>query len=359
MSIGDKIEKYRKRIGMTKKDLAEMLDLTPSAVTYYEKGTRQPSLKVVMKIAEATKVPIEYFLTEKDYSFSSLSRGQGKLSKEEQKEVSGFQALVDNLMNVAEISGFDLSYKGSLDYLNKTLSEQDIGKIKGQLDLPEIVDYKSLVEALWLKWRVTVFEMPFRKRTLSAVTIRKDSVYSIFINKGITQERKLFSLAHELGHMLMHLKDNEFIISRLSARDIKEKQANDFAGKFVVPKSVLLQKLNDSAVNINRANIRKLAGFFNVSYECIVYNLAQMNLVDYREEVARKDSEIEDCDYEISLDNFPPVYKLLVYAAWKTGDISISKAANYLMTDIRTANEHFYTIQSILGQKEPNNGTDL
>jgi Zn-dependent peptidase ImmA (M78 family)/DNA-binding XRE family transcriptional regulator len=359
MNIGGKIEKYRKRIGMTKKDLAEKLDLTPSAVTYYENGARQPSLKAVMKIAKATKVPIEYFLMEKDYSFSTLSRGKGKLSKEEQQEVSGFQALVENLIHVAEISGFDLSYKGSSDYLNKTLSDQDIGKIKEQLDLPEIVDYESLVEALWLKWRVTVFEMPFQKRTLSAVTIRKGSVYSIFINKGTTPERKLFSLAHELGHILMHLKDNEFIISRLSARDIKEKQANEFAGKFVVPKSVLIQQLNDSAVDINRPNIRKLAGFFNVSYECIVYNLAQINLVDYREDVARKDTEIEDYDYEITLDNFPPVYKLLVYAAWKNGDISISKAANYLMTDIRTANEHFYKIQSILGQKEPNNGTDI
>ena len=46
------IRKIRLERGMTQKELASRLNVTPNAVTQWEKGTRNPSLNNVKKMAE-------------------------------------------------------------------------------------------------------------------------------------------------------------------------------------------------------------------------------------------------------------------------------------------------------------------
>jgi transcriptional regulator with XRE-family HTH domain len=46
------IRKIRLERGMTQKELARCLNVTPNAVTQWEKGTRNPSLNNVKKMAE-------------------------------------------------------------------------------------------------------------------------------------------------------------------------------------------------------------------------------------------------------------------------------------------------------------------
>ena len=53
----------------------------------------------------------------------------------------------------------------------------------------------------------------------------------IIVNKNFSNDRKRFTIAHELGHILMH-NENNFPIS--SYRD-KEKEANQFASEFLMP----------------------------------------------------------------------------------------------------------------------------
>lgn len=52
----------------------------------------------------------------------------------------------------------------------------------------------------------------------------------IFINAALTADRMRFTLAHELGHVLMH---------HLEPRASMEDEANDFAGNLILPKEML------------------------------------------------------------------------------------------------------------------------
>ncbi|MCB5271279.1 MAG: ImmA/IrrE family metallo-endopeptidase [Candidatus Cloacimonetes bacterium] len=354
MYVGGKIREYRERINLSGKGLAQRLGVSPAMVSYYEKGSRQVPLKTLVKISEITKVPIEYFITDKDYVVYSAYRGKGNISKEEREEVASFQEIVDHLINVANLAGFDLTYKGPHDFHGKAISDQGIGNIKTNLELPAVVDYKSLVEALWLQWKIVVFELPFVNRNLSAMTVRRDGVFCIFVNKGQSTERNLFSLAHELGHVLMHLDTDEFIVSRLGSRDPKEKEANDFASRFTVPVALLRDKLGDgmSAETLSAENIRGLAEYFNVSYECITYNLVKAKILQYNSHgVARIKQTVREYNDEITIDAFPTIYRLLVYVAWNNGDLSISKASKYLRSDIQTVNDEFRQICLLLGKE--------
>lgn len=67
----------------------------------------------------------------------------------------------------------------------------------------------------------------------------------IIINKSFSNDRKRFTLAHELGHLLMHNENNYPIPSY---RD-KEKEANNFASEFLMPDNAIKNSLRGLKFN--------------------------------------------------------------------------------------------------------------
>lgn len=67
----------------------------------------------------------------------------------------------------------------------------------------------------------------------------------IIVNKNFSNDRKRFTIAHELGHILMH-NENNFPIS--SFRE-KEKEANQFASEFLMPENSIKNSLRNLRLN--------------------------------------------------------------------------------------------------------------
>jgi Zn-dependent peptidase ImmA (M78 family) len=79
---------------------------------------------------------------------------------------------------------------------------------------------------------------------------------------------KRFTLAHELGHISMHFKmlhDEQQLISaqHLGSKDPQEKEANEFAAHFLMPKRAF--SLMADRLPFTADSIRKLAEHFGVS----------------------------------------------------------------------------------------------
>lgn len=51
--FGQVLKKWRKAEGLTQADLAERSDLHDTYISFLERGLRQPSLEVVLRLAEA------------------------------------------------------------------------------------------------------------------------------------------------------------------------------------------------------------------------------------------------------------------------------------------------------------------
>jgi len=62
MDLNEKIKFYRSKSGMTQRELAESSNISLRALSYYEKGIRQPPLEVMIKISKALNIPIDEFL---------------------------------------------------------------------------------------------------------------------------------------------------------------------------------------------------------------------------------------------------------------------------------------------------------
>lgn len=63
--VANRLKKLRKEAGLTQKQLADKLNISPSTVAMYESGKRTPDPKVVVTIAEFFNVSTDYLLRTK------------------------------------------------------------------------------------------------------------------------------------------------------------------------------------------------------------------------------------------------------------------------------------------------------
>ena len=94
-----------------------------------------------------------------------------------------------------------------------------------------------------------------------------------------TETRKRFSIAHELGHLFLHMgysidkniweknKDNEYF--RIDGGEL-EYQAHEFAAALLMPKEKFAEIMEHNYMGNGRYNIEKVANYFNVSFEAAV-----------------------------------------------------------------------------------------
>jgi len=145
------------------------------------------------------------------------------------------------------------------------------------LDKDEIItDICGLVESEGIKLHFIKVELD----NFSGLSVNdKDLGEAIIVNSyaAKTTERKIFTIAHEFGHILMHpasFNDEDMEIEE------QEKEANIFAGYFLMPQKAFHKRLEevkgldfvDAILHIKRA--------FKVSYEAVLYRLIEENVVD-------------------------------------------------------------------------------
>lgn len=97
----------------------------------------------------------------------------------------------------------------------------------------------------------------------------------IVINKNFSNDRKRFTLAHELGHILMH---NEFNFPISSYRDEKwkEKEANEFAGEFLMPEEAIVNSLR----NLKISDLMVLKNYWLTSMSSIIRRAFELGLIN-------------------------------------------------------------------------------
>lgn len=85
----------------------------------------------------------------------------------------------------------------------------------------------------------------------------------IFIQTDMPDDRKIFTLAHELGHHFLHegekLRVDDLDFSKDDKNTFEESQADYFAASLLVPKDLFEKKLQEDL------SVNQLAEFFQVS----------------------------------------------------------------------------------------------
>ena len=127
----------------------------------------------------------------------------------------------------------------------------------------------------------------------SGFALRDNGRWIIGINTSTSPRRQRFSIAHELGHLLLHegkplFVDHSVLISKrdeLSSlgTDVQEIEANRFAAAILMPRDLVISKLREElelATTDSRDElIARVARAFMVSTEAMGYRLINLSII--------------------------------------------------------------------------------
>ena len=71
--MGERIAQLRRKHGLSQAKLANALGLSASTIAMYEQGRREPSISIIVALADALGVTIDYLLTGRSRQETSFS----------------------------------------------------------------------------------------------------------------------------------------------------------------------------------------------------------------------------------------------------------------------------------------------
>lgn len=124
---------------------------------------------------------------------------------------------------------------------------------------------------------------------ISGLVFRKGEKFVIGVNGEQSESRKRFTVAHELGHILLHdlpdvhIDRNFTVMFRSSesslAKNVLEIEANAFAAELLMPEAFLLKDLRNVSLDIEDGRqVDELANKYNVSSQAMTYRLQNLSL---------------------------------------------------------------------------------
>lgn len=129
---------------------------------------------------------------------------------------------------------------------------------------------------------IYVFKEAFKDNNVGGFCLYDEMYPIIFVNNSTTKNRQIFTLFHELAHLILKgnhidLSDRNYIDDLPNNTKKIEIICNKFAGDFLVPSSVLASIIKDST--ISEKYIEQLSDKFSVSGEVIARKLLDKNLI--------------------------------------------------------------------------------
>jgi len=108
-------------------------------------------------------------------------------------------------------------------------------------------------------------------------TCPEDGGPAIVVNTWdrISVERWIFSAAHELGHLILHLADYDVAVANEDRE--QEREANVFASYFLMPQEVFQKEWDETYGLPFVSRVLKVKRMFRVSYKTVLYRLAEGN----------------------------------------------------------------------------------
>lgn len=240
--IGERIKQARTAAGLPLRGLAEKAGITAMAISKYETGKSTPSSGVLLSLSKALGVSVEYFLRTERVTLKEIEyRKHTKLPVKVLRQIEG--DVIEQVERYLELEhvfpALPIKPFKIPDDLPEHISDYD--EIEGVADrmrvawdlgtnpIPELTD--TLEEH-----GVKVFQTNlFHGNRFDGLAATVNGTPIIVVGSDWPGDRQRFTLAHELGHLLLK--------GRLSEALDEEKASNRFAGAFLVAKSVVVNEL--------------------------------------------------------------------------------------------------------------------
>jgi len=280
------LKRIRLARGLTMEKAAKEAGISRMAYHRIEKGLAEPRVSNLQNLANALGVKVFDLVRSVPKLHSIRFRAlkwkteKAKQLREEIKdEVALWMRDFNDLENILVTKkGNKLSIPDNIIKARSASPDKVAQEIRKWLKLDEeiITDICGLVESMGIK-------LHFMNRGLdnfSGLSVNDEELgAAIIVNTfaAKTTERKIFTIAHELGHILMHPGSFNDDVMEI---EVQEKEADEFAGYFLMPKNVFRKRLKEvKGINFVDA-ILHVKRVFKVSYEAVLYRLVEENIAE-------------------------------------------------------------------------------
>ena len=344
--IGKRLKIARSSLCLSLRELESRIGnrVTAQAIGKYERNESMPSSGVLRALADALGVSVDYLLSDQKMVLESVEFRKKKIaSKREESQVEArVLSLLERYLEIEELLQLPSvkwhSPRGAPYPVSRDVAEADRAARSlrdhwglGNDPIPNLVE---LLEEQGIK--VLAVDLT----NIDGLTARvrrggKDAVHVIVVDSGAWRERQRFTLAHELGHMVMDVVP----------RSEEEKAAHRFAGAFLMPADTLWAEIGKHRKEIGWRELFELKQLFGVSVQAITYRCKDLGIFSgstfrrlfndfehfgwrrppYKEPYARKGGE-------------PKRFKRLTFRALAEGAISGPKAAELLGISVHDLN---------------------
>ena len=345
--IGTRLKVARTAAGLSLRRLEARIDnlVTAQAIGKYERNESMPGSAVLIALADALGVSVDYLAGDQEMVLETVEFRKKKItSRREEAQVEAKvlhllerYLLVEDLLGLRSVEWH--SPREAPYPVVQDISEADRAaqSLRGHWSLgndpvPNLVE---LFEEQGIKV-LAVDSVKIDGLTARARRTGKSPLPVIVVNANDWRERQYFTLAHELGHLVME------VAPRLD----EEKAAHRFAGAFLMPADALWAKIGKRRTSVSLGELLELKQVFGTSVQAITYRCKDLGIFSeilfrrlfdaftrlgwrtppYKEPYAREGEK-------------PKRFERLTFRALAEGIVSESKAAELLGVSVRDLNQ--------------------
>ena len=258
-------------LALSQEELGYLLGYSATNIYYLEKGKRKFKIEDLKKLSRVLNQSLDFFIQEEpdDRMMAILWRAKQRLSPDIMDHLDDFINDIEENRNPSPAE--------NVDHLRGLKPYAAAGRLLEELAIsgpPVPVD--NIVRNLNIYHdHIDVVD------DVSAVLLRGPDFTAIAVNKNHSDERKRFSLAHELGHVILGHDEKLYIefaapelLSDLdNRRENEEREANWFAADLLMPRDWVLRDWKRLEKDVG-----KMASEYQVSQQAMWVRLRHFHL---------------------------------------------------------------------------------
>jgi Zn-dependent peptidase ImmA (M78 family)/DNA-binding XRE family transcriptional regulator len=261
--------------------LADAAGLSLPAIKNLELTKSEPRMRTVQAIAKALKVELrDLFLPVRELRtvrFRSARRMQNR-----ENVLAEVARWLDEFNYLEEV--LDERKPFLLKDVRKRCSRKNVVKsarlCRERLGLSEtepIHDICGLLEHAGIK----ILPIPMASDSFFGLSLGEEDggpAEAVNVWERISVERRIFSAAHELGHLMLH--PDAYDVTLIEENKEEEHEADRFAGHFLMPDEEFRKEWKESSGLHWVDRVFKVKGIFRVSYKTVLARLLEQGLAD-------------------------------------------------------------------------------
>lgn len=362
------IQWARERARYSLESVAVKFKKDVSVIEKWESGEDFPTYSQLEKLAEIYKRPLALFFfpeppleaeekqefrTLPDFEIENLAADtiyalrQAKAMQLSLQEINnGINPSTKKIFQDISVSSSDdlrILAEQIRNYLNVTLEEQ----LTWNDQETALKKWRSAVEEAG----IFIFKRSFKQREISGFCLIDIEFPIIYLNNSTEKARQIFTIFHELAHILLQTNgitksDDRYINSLQGENKYIEIFCNKFAAEFLLPNHVFSEIIRETVVNVNDNDkiISKISSDYKVSREVVLRKLLDNNFISqkeyslkvsewYSEQVGKsqdKNKKSGGNPYANQATYLGENYLKLVFNKYYQGQYDIERVADYL-----------------------------